>query len=144
MIGFHKILIAVIVLFLALILAIAASGYSLVLSERLGNITRENQTAIEHIEILTVELAQLKKDGDKASCIAANVGRAAIRETVKDSLLALVPAGTVLDDEQELRIVLYNERVDAGLPFRDCSPTGIEAWLLDQPPDPALVLPEVD
>lgn len=144
MIGFNKILIAVIVLFVSLIIAVGASTYSLILSERLGNLTQENQEAIARIEALAAELAQLKKETDKATCIAANVAREAVRETIKDSLLALVPAGTVLDEEQELRIALYNERVDDGLPFRDCSPSGIEAWLQHQPPDPALELPEID
>lgn len=138
MTSFNKILVAIVLLFLTLVVAVSASVYSLVLNGRLTRVTAENQKAIERIESLTLELAQLKKDAEVANCVATNISRAAIRQTFKDSLLELVPAGTILDAEQKLRVALYNDRVDRGLPFRDCSPAGIELWIQNQPPDPAL------
>lgn len=139
-----KILILVTVSFIFVVISLGAGVTSLVLYQRVNRISQENQEAIAKVEALALELAQLRKEANTANCIAANVGRDAVREAVKDSLLALVPVGTVLDADQKARIALYNERVDAGLPFRDCSVAGIEKFLSVQPPDPALESPEVD
>lgn len=120
----NRIAIAVLVLFVALVIALGAGITALVLIGRVENVTQD--------------LVRIRQENNVANCIAANVGRDAVRRAVEDSLLALVPAGTTLTPEQEARIELYNVRVETGLPFRDCSPEGIEAFLKNQPPDPAL------
>lgn len=122
-----KIVGGVTILFLSLFIALAAAITSLVL------INRVNETA--------QDLIQLRKEGNTAICVASNVSRLAIRTAIKDSLLALVPPGTTLTDVQKATIARYNEKVDSLLPYRDCSPEGIEEFLKNVPPDPALEKP---
>lgn len=144
MINYNKILVGVVGLFVALVLSLGASVTSLVLIQRIDKVSEENHESIERTDKVAAELVRLREENLIATCVAANVARDAVRETIKDSLLALVDPETPLTEAQKLRIELYNERVNTGLPFRDCSPEGIEAFLENQPPDPALSLPDVD
>lgn len=141
---FHLILSAVAILFFSLILALGAGIVSLILIDRVDRASEKNHEAIERIDTLTTELSRLRIETNKANCISTNVTRKSFRETIKDSLLALVPEDIPLTADQQARIELYNERVDKGLPFRDCSPEGIEKFLEANQPDPALDLPDVD
>lgn len=134
----HKIIAAVTMLFLAITIALAAGIASLVLISKVDRVSQNNSDSVDRVAAITEELVRLRKENNEATCVATNVSRASIRDTVKDSLLALVPPGTALTADQQLRIDAYNERVDRGLPFRDCSPEGIEAYLSNQPPDPAV------
>lgn len=141
---FHGILLGVAVLFFSLLIALGAGVTSLILIERVDRAGVKDREAIERIDTLTTELSRLRIETNEANCISTNVTRDSIRDTIKDSLLALVPKDTKLTEEQEARIELYNKRVDAGLPFRDCSPEGIKAFLEGNQPDPALEIPDVD
>lgn len=132
----NKILVGVVSLFVALVLAIGAGILSIVGLRAVTESTRQNEQSIQRIDNLTAELVRLRDENNVANCIAANVGRDAVRKAVEASLLALVPAGTTLTAEQQARVDLYNAKVEAGLPFRDCSPGGIKAFLEHQPPDP--------
>lgn len=137
----NRVLIAVITLFVVLVVSLGAGITSLVLINRVQSISEKNEDSIARTDIVAKDLIRLKSESDIANCVAANVGRAAVRNALKDSLLALVDPKVTLTPEQEARILLYNERVDSGLPFRDCSKKGIEIFLENQPPDPALLGP---
>lgn len=137
----NKILIGVIVLFVSLVVAMGSGITALILFNDVKEISNKNKESIERIDNLADELAKLQIESNVASCVAANVARNSVREAVKDSLLALVDPETPLTPEQEVRIELYNERVDSGLPYRDCSLKGIETFLENPPPDPALEEP---
>lgn len=136
----HTILIGVAVLFFTLIIALLAGVSSLVLIERVDKGADKNRESIEEINKLTDELLRLRSESNKAICVSTNVTRASTREAIKDSLLELVPDDTPLTADQEARINVYNQSVDSHLPFRDCSEEGIEAFLANRQPDPALVV----
>lgn len=72
-----------------------------------------------------------------SSCINFNSQREEIRLAIKKSLLALLPTGTTPTPAQEAIIAKYNDEVDAQLPYRDCSPAGIEKYFEQPPRDPA-------
>lgn len=73
-----------------------------------------------------------------SGCIQYNVQRFEIRVAVKDALLALAPPGTPLSDSQKATLERYNGEVDAKLPYRDCSPAGLEQYFKRPPEDPAV------
>lgn len=72
-----------------------------------------------------------------AACVQFNVQRAETRGAMKLSLRALGPPG-VLTPEQMAVFEKYNAAVDLQLPFRDCSPAGLDAYYKSPPPDPAV------
>lgn len=78
-----------------------------------------------------------RKERSVGSCIQANVAIQKQREAMVTSLLALVPEGTVLRPDQQASIDRYRAAVAVQLPYRDCSPAGIEAFLRNPPTDPA-------
>lgn len=73
-----------------------------------------------------------------SSCAQFNVQRNEIRTAIKDALLALAPPGVPLTETQQATVARYAREVDAKLPYRDCSPAGIDAYFKAPPSDPAL------
>lgn len=72
-----------------------------------------------------------------SACIQFNAQRAEIREAIKSSLFALVPPNVTPTPAQLATFDIYNRSVDAGLPYRDCSPAGLAAYFKSPPSDPA-------
>jgi hypothetical protein len=71
-----------------------------------------------------------------SSCVQFNVQRAETRAAMKLALGSLVP--TTATEQQRLALETYGKSVDLGLPYRNCSPEGIEAYFKSPPKDPAI------
>lgn len=71
-----------------------------------------------------------------AACVQFNSQRAETRAAMKLSLASLLPAGQTVTEAQQKALDTYNGAVDDGLPFRDCSPSGIDAYFKFPPKDP--------
>lgn len=81
---------------------------------------------------------EVRDDARIVACRYENKTIANLHEKLPEALLALVPPGTPLTADQQLRLDAYAESVKDGFPFRDCSPEGIRAYYQNLPPDPAL------
>ncbi len=73
-----------------------------------------------------------------SACIQFNAQRAEIRAALKDSLVTLVPDPAAISENQRAQLDRYSTSVDAKLPFRDCTPSGLEQYFKNPPADPAL------
>ena len=98
-------------------LALAAAIIAIIGVVQVGNIADEN--------------TEQREAGEIADCKSFNERSLELRAVLKDSLFALVRPGQVLTAEQEAQIAAYNAKVDDGLPLRDCSEAGIDAYLAD-------------
>lgn len=95
--------------------------------------------------LILVNNAQNKADenaverdrGRVVACAYYNVDQLRLRTALKDSLRALIPAGTPLTSEQTVALAAYNATVDRSTSYRDCSPAGIEVFYANPPVDPA-------
>ncbi len=72
-----------------------------------------------------------------ASCVQFNVQREQTRAAMKLALASLAPPAANQTDQQRTALETYSKAVDLGLPYRDCSPAGIEAYFQSPPKDPA-------
>lgn len=70
-----------------------------------------------------------------AACSQSNAQRAEIRDAMKLALASLAPP--TLTEQQRASLDTYNKSVDLRLPYRDCSPAGIDAYFKSPPKDPA-------
>lgn len=89
--------------------------------------------ANDNAEQIEADRAQALSSG----CIQYNVQRAQTRAALKLSLRALAPPGD-LTPAQQAALDGYGRAVDEQLPFRDCSPAGIDAYYREPPKDPAV------
>lgn len=72
-----------------------------------------------------------------SACIQFNAQRNEIRQALKDALIALAPPDRPLTPTQQATVDRYAAEVDLKLPYRDCSPAGLEAYFKAPPADPA-------
>jgi hypothetical protein len=85
----------------------------------------------------TAAIREVRETSRVGACIQANVLIAQTRAALKASLLALAPDPANLTERQQQLIDAYNASVDLQLPFRDCTPAGIDAYYEAPPADPA-------
>lgn len=79
-----------------------------------------------------------RADARVAACVQYNVQRDEVRRAVKDALVALAPPSQPLTPAQREVVDRYAAEVDAKLPYRDCTPAGLDAYFKNPPTDPAL------
>ena len=72
-----------------------------------------------------------------SSCIQFNVQRAETRAAMKLALASLAPPVANQTEQQRAALETYSKSVDLGLPYRDCSASGIAAYFKSPPKDPA-------
>lgn len=72
-----------------------------------------------------------------SACVQFNVQRNEVRSTMKLALTSLAPPEAARTEAQRASLEVYSKAVDLGLPYRDCSPQGIEAYFKSPPKDPA-------
>lgn len=88
------------------------------------------------------DLAATRTETQISSCIQANVSTQRTKEALKSGVSVLTQPDPRRDSAAQASldrfIVEYSAKVDAALPFRDCSPRGIAAYFARPPADPAL------
>lgn len=72
-----------------------------------------------------------------SSCIQTNVGIAGNREALISSILVFAQDPSHLNPQEQAIADAYRTVVESKLPYRDCSPAGIEIYYEDPPSDPA-------
>lgn len=85
------------------------------------------------------DVADARREAQVGSCIQANVTTERSREALVNGLLAILPPGQEPTEKQQEIVDRYTKQVEEALPFRSCSPAGIEAYLRNPPADPATV-----
>jgi hypothetical protein len=79
-------------------------------------------------------------DARYAGCVQYNLGQTNIREAIVGGLVdgfrPLVPPDRIADLDQFAASL--RPAVDARLPYRDCSPSGLARYLSNPPPDPGV------
>ena len=88
------------------------------------------------------DLAEARKESQVSGCVQANLSTQRTREALKSGVSILSQPDPRRSDAGQASVdrfvIEYSGKVDAALPFRDCSPDGIRAYY-DRPPiDPAL------
>lgn len=100
------------------------------------------QKTADDVSALTQDINEDRGSQVIAACVNYNVQRAEVRAALKLSLRALAPVSDAeLTERQRELLAVYNAAVDAGLPFRDCSPAGIAKYFEEPPADPATIAP---
>lgn len=79
----------------------------------------------------------VRSESRLSACVQDNVVTEKVRVAVAQSLLALVPEGTVLDAEQQGRVDRYAAEVERLLEYRDCSMAAVDLYYENPPADPA-------
>lgn len=92
--------------------------------------TQNNRERIADIE-------QSRDESSRALCIQTNVLIDGARASLVGGLDALLAMSSEITPEQKQQILMtYGDAVAVHLPFRDCSPSGIEEFITHPPPDP--------
>ncbi len=88
------------------------------------------------------DLKQARRDGRVATCIQSNLQTQRTREALLSGVSVLTQPdarrGAAEQTALDRFVVEYGRKVDASLPYRDCSERGIEAYYRHPPDDPAL------
>lgn len=95
------------------------------------------QTAEDSQKIIATQTRD-RADARIASCVQTNVYTEQNRQALVDGLLAIFPTPTVLNEQQQAAVDRYRESLEKSLPYRDCSPAGIDEYFQDPPVDPAI------
>lgn len=94
--------------------------------------------AVEKVESFLEQQTIDRQQQLVSACIQFNAQRFEVRTAVKDALVALVPPGQPLTEAQQATAARYGAEVDEKLPYRDCSPAGLERYFKNPPVDPAV------
>lgn len=84
------------------------------------------------------DIVAARSEARVSSCVQQNITTERQRSALVGALLTFVPAGQTLTPSQQTAVDRYSAEVQRQLPFRDCTPTGIDAYLSAPPPDPAV------
>ena len=111
------------------VLGVAVGAGGLIYAER------ANDTADE-VHTLQIERAREQIENRIVSCIQQNVQTNRMRKALVSGVSVLVPPEGPSERLTQF-IESYTANVNDALPFRDCSPRGIETYFESPPGDPA-------
>lgn len=88
------------------------------------------------------DLAQSRRETQQSSCVQANLTNQRTRQALIDGVEVVAAPDARRTEAEQARVdrfvVAYTAKVNAALPYRDCSRRGIEAYFAHPPDDPAL------
>lgn len=91
------------------------------------------------------DLAANRRENSVASCVQANLTTQRTREALIAGVSVLTQPNTNRTDAGQASVdrfvVEYTRKVEAQLPYRDCSEKGVRAYYENPPADPALGAP---
>ncbi len=131
------------------VIGLAAGGTGLWAARKADQSIDTNRDAIAAVEALVAQIEQDRADARRAGCIGDNGSilgqRASLVSTTTASLRVLAEDPENLTAEETALLNAYRKQAAAeaerSLPFRDCSPPGIERYIEHPPIDPATLPP---
>ena len=88
------------------------------------------------------DLAETRRETQVSACIQANLTTQRTRDALIDGVSVLTQPDPRRGDAEQAAVdrfvVEYTRKVNAALPYRDCSPGGIRSYYSHPPIDPAL------
>lgn len=114
-------------------------GAVAVLAVKDNQLTHRLRASTDTVAAVVAQETKDRAENTIGACVQFNVQQAKNRSAIADGLVnAFKPLVTSASGQAGLDTLSTNlhAQVDALLPFRDCSPTGIDEFLKNPPPDP--------
>lgn len=83
------------------------------------------------------DIVAARNEARISGCIQSNVATQGSREALASSILVFADDPNHLTPKEQIIADAYRSRVEHALPYRDCSPEGLDRYFDNPPADPA-------